>query len=268
MQISGLLKAYSEERRASGYSPETIERVVTNINMFCRDARVRRLDRLTTSTVIGWGNQKLDEGRKQSTVYAYYNSIRSFICYLDEIGVSHNIDKERIHCKPVYERMTVLRTNDIKRIVAKCTDAETVLLIRVMYTSGMRISEAIHLKPYMMEGSEIYIRGKGGKLRTVFLTSDIVKELTLIKNGDEPFFNLNRSQAYYKIKKAMVEAGYPTAYPHSLRHAFTTTMIRNGATLSHVQRLLGHSNINTTQRYEHLVTDDIKRAHSRYLVEV
>lgn len=267
MLISGLLNAYSVERRASGYSPETIDRVVTNINMFCRESRVRRLDRLTTSAVINWGNQKLDEGRKQSTVYAYYNSIRSFVCYLDDLKIPHNIDKERIHCKPVYERMTVLRTNDVRRIVAHA-DELTSLLIRTMYTSGMRISEAISLRPSMLDGTEGYLRGKGGKVRTIFITKDILAELNEIKIDDEPFFNFNRSIAYYKIKKAMVDAGYPNAYPHSLRHTFTTTMLRNGATLSHVQRLLGHSNISTTQRYEHLVTDDIRRAHSKYLAEV
>ncbi len=105
-------------------------------------------------------------------------------------------------------------------------------------------------------------------MRTIFVSKAILAELLEIKIDDEPFFNFNRSIAYYKIKKAMVEAGYPNAYPHSLRHTFTTTMLRNGATLSHVQRLLGHSNISTTQRYEHLVTVDIRRAHSKYLAEV
>lgn len=267
MQISGLLKAYQSERKSAGYSPETIERVVTNINLYCRDTRTRRLDRMTTSSVLLWGSDKLDEGKKQSTVYAYYNSIRSLICYLDEIGVSHNIDKERIHCKPVYERLVCLRPNDVKRIVAHA-DATTALLIRMMYSSGMRISEAIRLQPSMLDGTEAYLRGKGGKVRTIFITREVAEELAKIKVGDDPYFNFNRSIAYYKIKKAMVDAGYPNAYPHSLRHTFTTTMLRNGATLSHVQRLLGHSNISTTQRYEHLVTDDIKRAHSKYLVQV
>lgn len=267
MQISGLLNAYSNERRSAGYSPETIERVVTNIKLYCRDTYTRKLDRMTTASVLMWGNDKLNEGKKQSTVYAYYNSIRSFVCYLDEIGMSHNINKARIHCKPVYERLVCLRPNDIKRIVAHA-DGTTALLIRMMYSSGMRISEAIRLQPSMLDGTEAYLRGKGGKVRTIFITSEIAHELAKIKIDDQPYFNFNRSIAYYKIKKAMVDAGYPNAYPHSLRHTFTTTMLRNGATLSHVQRLLGHSNISTTQRYEHLVTDDIKKAHSRYLVKV
>lgn len=267
MQISGLLEAYQKERRSAGYSPETIDRVVLNIKLYCREAKVRKLDRMTTGSIMLWGSRKFDEGKKQSTVYAYYNSIRSFACYLDEIGMSHNIDKERIHCKPVYERLVCLRTNDVRRIINHA-DTTTALLIKMMYSSGMRISEAISLRPSMLDGTEAYLRGKGGKVRTIFVTKDVALELAKIQKDDEPYFNFNRSIAYYKIKKAMVEAGYPNAYPHSLRHTFTTTMLRNGATLSHVQRLLGHSNISTTQRYEHLVTDDIKRAHSKYLVQV
>lgn len=268
MQISGLLKAYQEERRSAGYSPETIERVVANVTKYCKDSRIRSVERMTTSSIINWGNMKMDEGRKQSTVYAYYNSIRSFLIFLDHIGVAHNVDKSRIRCKPVYERLVCLRTNDVRRIVAAAGDAETALLVQVLYTSGMRISEAISLRPSMLDGTEAYLRGKGGKVRTIFLYTEIVEKLRKKQDSDEPFFNFNRSIAYYKVKKAMTSAGYPNAYPHSLRHTFTTTMLRNGATLSHVQRLLGHSNISTTQRYEHLVTDDIKKAHIKFLSRV
>jgi len=268
MQISMLLEAYQKERRSAGYSPQTIERVVLNVQMYCREAHVRRLDRMTTGSILSWGNDKFNEGKRQSTVYAYYNSLRSFVGYLDEIKVPHTVDKERIHCKPVYERLTVLRPADVHRIIDAAENSQTALLIRMMYTSGMRISEAISLRPNMLDGTEAYIKGKGNKVRTVFFTKDVVIGLAKIESGNEPFFNFNRSIAYYKIKKAMVDAGYPNAYPHSLRHTFTTTLLRNGATLSHVQRLLGHSNISTTQRYEHLVTDDIKRAHQKYLREV
>lgn len=267
MRISSLLSAYQQERHSSGYSDETIERVVLNITMYSRDMHVGSIERMTTESVLTWGGKKLNAGKKSSTVYAYYNSVKSFVKYLDEQGVKHEMDKDRIKCKPVYERMVCLRPNDVRRIV-KCADYETGLLIRMMYSSGMRISEAISLKPSMVETEEVYIRGKGGKVRTVFITAPIANELQILKNGEEPFFCLNRSDAYYRIKKAMVDAGYPNAYPHSLRHTFTTTMLRQGATLSHVQRLLGHSQISTTQRYEHLVTDDIHKAHAKYLVKI
>lgn len=235
--------------------------------MFCDYSKIRRVDRLTTDAILKWGNSKLDEGRSSSTIYAYYNSIRSLICYLDDIGVPHLVDKTRVHCKPVYERMVCLRPNDVRQIARK-TDYETSILIRLMYTTGLRISEALSLTPYHITGVEVYIRGKGGKVRTVFLTKQIADELETLQRGESPFFSYDRGTAYYRIKKAMVAAGFPTAYPHSLRHTFTTTMLRQGADISHVQRLLGHSNISTTARYTHLVTDDIRKAHAKFLVEV
>ena len=267
MRIGNLLSAYQQERHSSGYSEETIERVVLNIMMYSRDMHVSSLERMTTENVLAWGGKKLTDGKKSSTVYAYYNSVKSFIKYLDEQGIKHEMEKDRIKCKPVYQRMCVLRPNDVRRIARKA-DYDTSLMIRLMYSSGMRISETINLRPSMIDGDEAYIKGKGGKVRTVFITEQIAKELDIIKNGDMPFFCLNRSDAYYRIKKAMIDAGYPNAYPHSLRHTFTTTMLRQGATLSHVQRMLGHSQISTTQRYEHLVTDDIHRAHNKFLVKI
>ena len=147
-------------------------------------------------------------------------------------------------------------------------DAETSLLVRLMYTTGLRISEAIQLNPHMVYGNEIVLRGKGQKIRSAFLTPSLVTELQSKQNGLDNYFNFNRSSAYYRIKKAMVQAGYPESHPHTLRHTFTTTMLRNGADLSHVQRLLGHSSIETTARYTHLLTDDLRRSHRKYIVEV
>ena len=95
-------------------------------------------------------------------------------------------------------------------------------------------------------------------------------------NTATPHNNLQPYVSTYTIIKTWLQYSqictavscYPTAYPHSLRHTFTTTMLRQGADISHVQRLLGHSNISTTARYTHLVTDDIKKAHAKFLIEV
>ena len=61
----------------------------------------------------------------------------------------------------------------------------------------------------------------------------------------------------------MAKAGYPNAYPHALRHSFATELIRKGVSFSHTQRLMGHASVSITQIYEHLVTDDIEKAHAK-----
>lgn len=265
--VADLLSRFEEDRYSKGYSRNTIDRVVKNTTLFLRDSSIVYLRDMTTDTIIHWGTAQLREGKKTSTIYAYYNSIRSFVCFLDELKIHHNLDKTRIKCRPFYERMVCLTPQAVRKIASSC-DYDTSLLVRLMYTTGMRISEVISITPNMVVGIEIIITGKGRKKRSVFVTQSIANELKILTDGNKRYFAIDRSTAYYRIKHAMIHAGYPNAYPHSLRHTFATTLIKNGATLSHVQRLMGHANVSTTQRYEHLVTDDIKKAHAKYLVSI
>lgn len=267
--IKILTKGYAAARSAAGYSNATVERVTANVNIMAHEMHLRSTEQLTTERILEWGSWRRTMGTSQSTVYAYFNSMRSFMIYLDEIKKPYPADRQRIHCKPNYQRTVCLRPNDVHRIVVR-TDYQTGLLIRLLYTTGMRISEALHVTPDDLHTDDsIFVNGKWQKSRTVFVTRELRDELLALGVPiDQPIFNMSRAAAYYYIKGAMVTAGYPDAYPHSLRHTFTTTLLRNGASLSHVQRLLGHSNISTTQRYEHLVTDDIKKAHKKYLAPV
>lgn len=274
--ITGLLKQYQTSRRSAGYSEETIARVIANVENFAKDMNVRRVSQFTTDAALGWGERKLLKGIERSTLYAYYNSLRSFLNFVESIGIEHVAERERIRCRAIYKRMVWLRPGDVRRIINHAADPSIATLIRLIFTTGMRISEAISVTHTHLEDDEntIYIRAKGGNMRPVFITKQLHLDLCkLSSDGGHCFVDswgvpLDRKKAYYYIKQAMIRAGFPKAYPHSLRHSFTTDLLRKGASLSHVQRLLGHSNIAVTQRYEHLITDDIQKAHAKFLTFV
>lgn len=144
------------------------------------------------------------------------------------------------------------------------------ILFAVMLTVYVAVLAATYSERDLMGDTTPYIKSKGGNMRPIFLTRDLYDELEQLsaENGgfcfidleDEP---LTRKKAYHIVKKAMVLAGHPNAYPHALRHSFATELLRKRVSLSHTQRLMGHVNVSITQLYEHLITEDIENAHAK-----
>lgn len=267
MVISEVLQSYEVSKRSVGLSEDTIERVLLNTRMYSRDSGVYKTSHITTDSIVGWGEAKLRRGRSHSTVSTYYNSLRSFMNYAELRGAPLTVDYKQIACRPDYGRRIALKPREIKRILL-FADPQTKLLIRTIYTSGMRISEALSLTSEDLHDTTLFVKGKGKKVRPVFVTKEILSELSVLAllNGGNCFIDtegerLCRKKAYYRIKKAMCDAGYPHASPHSLRHGFATDLLRNGANLSQVQKMMGHSSPQITQIYEHLVTEDIEKTH-------
>ena len=234
------------------------------------------MKRFTTESALAWGNKKLADGRSSSTVYAYYNSLRSFAAFAESIGMEVQVDRSRLKCRPHYGVRTFLRPYQVRKVIAEA-DLRTAVLVRLMFTSGCRLSEAIDITTSQVAESTdltIYISGKGGKTRPIFITKRIKEELLMLGEGNEYCFSdsygnrISRSTAYYWIKKAMTAARLGHASPHSLRRSFVTSMLVRGADVSHVQRMAGHSSIATTQIYAQLMIDDIRRVHKKFLVEV
>jgi site-specific recombinase XerD len=268
--VLGLLKQYEVNKRSAGLSAATIERVVLNVKMLVRDTNLREVEQMTTDLIIGWGDRKLSGGIGTSTLYAYYNSIRAFIGFVELLGIDHSVNKSRIKCRPLYKQRTWLRPGEIRHII-NCSTPSIGVLIRLMYTSGMRISEAVSITDHhLQDGKTIYVQSKGGNMRPIFITKMLHEQLVTLatSNGgfcfvDELGEPLNRKKAYYYVKRACIKGGHAESHPHTFRHSFATELLRKGVSLSHTQRLMGHANVSITQIYEHLIVDDIERAHMK-----
>ena len=149
-------------------------------------------------------------------------------------------------------------------------------LIELLYSAGLRISEALNLRieDIHMEDSWILVRGKGRKERMVPMgeqaldtienyiqnerrTLDVISpELLLNLRGKK----LSRMGAWKIIQRYSAHCGFPIS-PHTLRHSFATHLIEGGMDLRVLQMLLGHSDITTTQRYTHLQMNQFMEEH-------
>ncbi|MEM9854766.1 MAG: site-specific tyrosine recombinase XerD [Pseudomonadota bacterium] len=159
---------------------------------------------------------------------------------------------------------------EAKRLRATC-------LMELLYATGMRVSELVSLPLNTARGDPrmLLVSGKGGKERLVPLSAPARDALTAwiahidAQDGPSPRFlfasrgktgHLTRHAFYMMIKDIAVAAGVSAAdvTPHTLRHAFATHLLENGADLRAIQTLLGHADVATTEIYTHVLEERLR----------
>lgn len=161
-------------------------------------------------------------------------------------------------------------------------------ILETMYSSGLRVTEAINLKISCLYLDVGFIRviGKGDKERLIPIGSDAIKFIKIYKDTirihqnpaknceDILFLNnrgkgLSRVMIFYIIKDLIVKSGIKKSIsPHSFRHSFATHLVEGGADLRAVQEMLGHESITTTEIYTHInreyLRDTLDRFHPAF----
>ena len=176
-----------------------------------------------------------------------------------------------------------LAIEDVDRLLAAPSQVHTPeatrdqAMLELLYASGMRVSEllSLDLEDVSIETGTVRCFGKGGKERVVpihnqaaesvrFYIEEVRPGLLGAKPTSALFLNrrgnrLTRQGFWFILKGYCRKAGLDDKItPHTLRHSFATHLLRGGAPLRHVQELLGHSSINTTQVYTHLTSEHVR----------
>ena len=155
-------------------------------------------------------------------------------------------------------------------------------MFELLYASGLRVTElvSLNLGDVDLEQGSVRCLGKGGKERIIPVHQSAISVLrryigearpSLIKKSSEQSLFLNRRgqrlsrQGFWLILKASAKrAGIAKKItPHTLRHSFATHLLQGGAPLRHVQELLGHSSITTTQVYTHLTSEHVRTEYDK-----
>lgn len=153
-------------------------------------------------------------------------------------------------------------------------------ILELIFATGIRVSELVSLNVdnIFHFDNQIKIKGKGGKERIVLYgekCDNILKDYLKVRNEFKPIENalflnssgkrLSQRCVRYILDKRIKEISFKKKIsPHSLRHSFATSLIRNGADIRVVQKLLGHSSLSTTQIYTHLSLDELKDIHYKF----
>ena len=157
----------------------------------------------------------------------------------------------------------------VKVVAGKSLEQQ--LLFELLYGSGLRISEALQVKKSHLLNKGLKVRGKGDKVRLLPLTikaQKLLRELDAENLGPwGQFTSLRkfREWTYSWGEESGLEEHYGKLNPHKLRHSIATHLLRRGAKLPQIQKLLGHRNLATTERYTHLSTSDLVRIYDQSL---
>lgn len=155
-------------------------------------------------------------------------------------------------------------------------------MFEVLYAAGLRVSELVGLdvRDVDLEVGSVRCIGKGSKERVVPLHGQSLESVNAYLDAVRPRFErtpdttalflnrngrrLTRQGFWLRLKRSAAAAGIPgNISPHTLRHSFATHMLRGGASLRHVQEMLGHASIATTQIYTHLTSEHVREEYDR-----
>lgn len=215
------------------------------------------------------------------TISRHLSSLRSFYNYLVEIKLIDNNIFKRIKNPKVEKKLpNYLSIVEIDEVIdnykIECKeDIRDICIFELLYSTGIRVSEAsnIKLKDIDLSNRQIRVMGKGSKERIVYFGMPCEKRLNAylkVRNeflkyaSDYLFINqkggkLSRESIEYLINKIIEKSSIKhKVSPHTLRHTFATHLLDNGADLKSVQEMLGHENLNTTEIYTHVSNERLR----------
>ncbi|KKU81957.1 MAG: Tyrosine recombinase XerC [Parcubacteria group bacterium GW2011_GWA1_47_8] len=230
------------------------------------------------------------ETLKKKTQNYYLIALRSFLKYLRKRGIE-SLSPERIDLAKVAERdLDLISASDLERLLAAPNGSDLKSLrdkaiLELFFSTGLRLSELCSLpRDLDIEKDEFSVRGKGEKVRVVFLSEHaraaiqayfarrtdmddalFVRVETKMSEGHGVSLRLTPRSIERIVKYYATKAGISKKVtPHVIRHLFATDLLQNGADIRSVQMMLGHSNIATTQIYTHITDKQLRDVHKKF----
>jgi len=249
-----MLKCLAEELKLRKHSPRTCKNYSFIINTFLGSSQTPR------EFLLHYAE------RSRSRVRGIYFALQFF--YETVLHQKFSEDIPLAKNKP--KLPVVLNKEEIKAILETITNLKHKLALSLLYYSGLRLSEVIHLQWEDLDWGRKIIHlktAKGEKERIVFFHEALMKPLReygidkrgLILRSERGGLYTGRTIEQI-VKQSCKKAGITKRVtPHTFRHSFATHLLEAGADIRHIQKLLGHANLQTTQIYTHVANRDIKR---------
>ena len=229
-----------------------------------------------------------ERGLSSTSVARHLVAIKMFFRYLLLEGVLRESVADLLSSPKLWQHLPhVLSPEMVNRLLAAPQAADRFMLrdramLALLYATGCRASEVVHLKLRDVHLDETYCRcvGKGNKERLVSLNPVACRAISTYLSDERPLLAgrsdaeellisksgraLTRIMVWKLVKKYALRAGASEKVsPHTLRHSFATHMLAGGAEIRALQELLGHASIATTQIYTHVEHSRLKAVHRR-----
>jgi site-specific recombinase XerD len=263
------LATFKEWMKSKRYSESTIKVYTDSMKSFLVFHRTKQLVDINNDDVIKFNNDYVLRRNLSST---YQNQIVNAIKLFFKIISNTTMDIENVH-RPRRERVlpNVLSKEEVLRLIDVTDNLKHKTLLALIYSSGLRISEALHMKTTDIDSKRMLIHvknAKGKKDRYTLLSSKvllIMREYYAIYKPKKYLFEglsgrmYNSRSAQIVLQHAAKKAGIEKRISlHTLRHSFATHLLESGTDLRYIQDLLGHSSPKTTMIYTHVTSTSLK----------
>jgi site-specific recombinase XerD len=268
-----------------GRSQRTIKEYLRKIKFFLDWLEKNKFKKIDDEVIYNFRSYLNKRGLSLKTQSYYLIALRNFLKFLQKKG-KDIYDPFKIELPKLPEReINILTDEELNKLLTSASGEDLKSLrdraiLETLFSTGLRVSELCSLnRDIDLDKKEIRVRGKGGKIRLVFLSEIAkfyLKKYLEKRNDKEPalFISLSKSSKFKRLTPRGVEkiikyyakkAGIiKKITPHTLRHQFATDLLMAGADLRAIQLLLGHKNLQTTQIYTHLTNRELKEIHKAF----
>jgi len=267
MSKTNSLKKLERELSIRGFSPETVKAYTRHNKEFLGFIKKEPEFVLEEDLKAYLGHLISDKKLFSSTIALVRSSLLFFYNQVLGKGFS-GIKTPKIQRNPP----EVLSKQEVKALIGACVTDKSRLLVELLYSSGMRVSECLNLRVEDVDFNEnicVVKQGKGKKDRITVLSQRVTQSLQdflkkqgfsyglIFRNKHGRALSVRNAQKI--VSRAAKRAGIrKRVTPHKLRHSFATHLLDSGVSIRIIQELLGHSNLQTTQIYTRVSRDHIK----------
>jgi integrase/recombinase XerD len=261
--VEEILNKLKNELKIRGFSPLTVRNYSFFVKKFLEkiDKNVEELNEDDAKAYLG----EMFDSKSKNTIMLAAASLKFF--YVETLG--KDFTNVRI---PKKDRKLpeVLTKEEVRRLIDSADNIKSRLIISMLYSSGLRVSELVNLKVEdldLKEKTGWVRRGKGGKDRLLTFSGNLSDEFqkfledrgkdnVYVFSKDKPLTTRNIQKI---VKGTRERAGIQKRVtPHTLRHSFATHLLEQGNDIRLIQAMLGHSSLNTTQMYTHISSEQMK----------
>lgn len=266
---SDYIKKLTMELKLKGFSPQTLKAYTLHTSKFLEFTKKdpSKLEEIDVKEYLSelMGDQKLAATsvalKKASIMFFFKNVLNKSLSSITTPKIPKRLPE-------------VLTKDEVRLLIDSASTLRSKLLMELLYSSGLRVSELVHIKvnDIDLKNKTGWVRsGKGAKDRMFILSETVVKTIEQylkhfsIKEylfpGKNSTLTTRNVQKIIKItsKKANIQK---KVTPHTLRHSFATHLLDTGTDIRIIQELLGHSQLSTTQIYTHISKEQLKRVKS------
>lgn len=290
--MNGYIKDFENylisERKASKNTVESYKRDISKFILFCEGEELKSISSAKSAFIKKYTQYMLSDGQSEASVSRTIASLRSYFKYLNSQGIVNASPMENITQIHTAKKLPEILTN--KEVITLLhqpsgndfKSSRDRAMLELLYATGIKVSELISLKLSDINLNVGILHLKAAKSeRIIPIYPDAIKALSAYINAvrvfivsdnenDFLFTNMNGQamtrQGFWKIIKQYAAQAKikKDITPHTLRHSFAAHLLENGAQLSDIKEMLGHSDISSTQIYAQIMKNKYASAYKKF----